>query len=256
MAVANSRSRSSPTAPVARFGTPCRQLLVGVARACRRHPVRDLENGRLWSASGQGARCRPCAGRVRTRHRALRAGPRGCEAAVLECAVLRDPPAPVRHLTLSNAGTRPRRFELASAVELVIGPDGADAAHPAFSKMFVETEAIDGGRMLLACRRRAAATRSRSARCMGAASTRHARRRWPETDRALLLGRCRPLADPRLFDEGVPLAGSAGIVLDPVFCPRRRRTLAPGATLQATSLDAAGRRARCAMRCARFGAGA
>lgn len=221
-----------------------RGLAVNRWSASRTHAddilIRDLDHGRLWSASGQAY----AAGRAQVvfGHGTARfAQDLEGVAAVLECAVLRDPPALVRHLTLSNAGTRPRRFELASAVELVIGPDGADAAHPAFSKMFVETEAIDGGRMLLACRRprsgdekpiRAAHGCRIDGGTLDAAGF--------ETDRALLLGRCRTIADPRLFDEGVALAGSAGIVLDPVFCLRRRVTLAPGATLQATWLTLAG----------------
>ena len=41
-----------------------------------------------------------------------------------------------------------------SYAEMVLGPAGADNAHPAFSKMFVQTEWDAGHRMLLGTRRR------------------------------------------------------------------------------------------------------
>ena len=57
-------------------------------------------------------------------------------------------------MTISNHGATPRDIALTSYAELVLGSAAADAAHPAFSKMFVQTESVEDGRILLATRRR------------------------------------------------------------------------------------------------------
>src|SRR6202020_1114803 len=62
----------------------------------------------------------------------------------------------LRRLPLSNHGDRTRTFSVTSYAELVIGPIGADNAHPAFSKMFVQTEWDAEHGVLLATRRRRA----------------------------------------------------------------------------------------------------
>src|SRR5690606_22973009 len=59
----------------------------------------------------------------------------------------------VRRLSLSNSGRRPREIEVTSYAEIVLAPPAADRAHPAFSKMFVQTEHIAGFGALIATRR-------------------------------------------------------------------------------------------------------
>ena len=44
----------------------------------------------------------------------------------------------------STTRTRSRHLEVTSYVELALAPHNADQAHPAFSKLFVETEALEG----------------------------------------------------------------------------------------------------------------
>ena len=42
--------------------------------------------------------------------------------------------------TIFNDGTSDRLIEVTSFAELALAPEASDSAHPAFSKMFVETE--------------------------------------------------------------------------------------------------------------------
>lgn len=58
-----------------------------------------------------------------------------------------------RRVILRNASDRPRRIELTSYAEVVLNVRAADAAHPAFSKLFVQTEFDPGSEVLLARRR-------------------------------------------------------------------------------------------------------
>ncbi len=62
--------------------------------------------------------------------------------------------AEVRRVTVSNSGPQTREIEVTSYAELVLAPPAADVAHPAFSKLFVETEHLPGIGALTAHRRR------------------------------------------------------------------------------------------------------
>ncbi len=59
----------------------------------------------------------------------------------------------VRRVSLTNSGRRTREIELTSYAELVLTTPAADNAHPAFAKMFVETEHLPEFGALLATRR-------------------------------------------------------------------------------------------------------
>src|SRR4029434_9937851 len=54
--------------------------------------------------------------------------------------VVRDVDAEVRAVTLINRGPRHREFELTSYAEVCLNDRRADQAHPAFAKLFLETE--------------------------------------------------------------------------------------------------------------------
>ena len=70
-----------------------------------------------------------------------------------EVIVASDDAAEIRRVTLINTSKRTRHFELTSYAEIALAPHAADRAHPAFSKLFVQTEAIPEQRALLANRR-------------------------------------------------------------------------------------------------------
>jgi len=59
----------------------------------------------------------------------------------------------IRRITLTNRSVRTRHIEVTSYVELAMAPPGLDRQHPAFAKMFVHTEAVGDGPILLASRR-------------------------------------------------------------------------------------------------------
>ena len=59
----------------------------------------------------------------------------------------------LRRITLSNHSHSPRTIELTSYAEVVLASAGADAAHPAFSNLFVQTEFVRGSSAILCTRR-------------------------------------------------------------------------------------------------------
>ncbi len=116
--------------------------------------IRDLNTGALWSAAYQPLRRE--ADEYEVVYSTDKAEFRRVDGHIethLEITVEPESHAEVRRLTLTNHDSRPHELELTSYVEVVLGPHPADLAHPAFGKLFLETEAVLGGAALL-CRRR------------------------------------------------------------------------------------------------------
>src|SRR5213078_4029689 len=74
-------------------------------------------------------------------------------ATQLDIAVSTEDDVEVRRLTITNQGPRPRELDVTSYVELALAPPAADLAHPAFGKLFLQTEYAPASSALL-CRRR------------------------------------------------------------------------------------------------------
>ena len=196
--------------------------------------LRDEDSGTVWSASLQPYGHRTpddtvlfsagCASFGR-RHHSLHS--------MLDVAVASDADIELRGLTLSNHGDRTRTFSLTSYAELVLGPIGADNAHPAFSKMFVQTEWDATRGLLLATRRRRASSEAEvwAAHALQIAGEAADVTPEYETDRARFLGRGNTLRQAQAMQPGAVLSNTTGCVLDPVFSVRRRVTLGPGSSV-------------------------
>ena len=59
----------------------------------------------------------------------------------------------VRRVHITNRSRGPRAIDVTSYAEVVLAPAAADALHPAFSNLFVQTEIIEGRRAILCTRR-------------------------------------------------------------------------------------------------------
>jgi len=153
-------------------------------------------------------------------------------ATQLDVAVSPEDDVEVRRLTVTNQGDRPREIEVTSYAEIVLAPPADDLAHPAFGKLFVETEYVAESSALL-CRRR---PRAPDDAAMWAVHVicQEGRTQGPvewETDRGRFLGRGRSPEDPQALD-GRPLTGTTGVLLDPIVSLRQRLRLAPGAVVR------------------------
>ncbi|WP_237754247.1 GH36-type glycosyl hydrolase domain-containing protein [Geobacter sp. OR-1] len=150
----------------------------------------------------------------------------------------------VRRITLVNRSLHARRLNLTSYAELSMAPHNADRQHPAFNKLFIQTEALPEQQVLLAYRR----PRSENelplyvAHCL---TLQHAGdvvlsgKEWQfETDRGRFIGRGRTLANPMGASQS--LGNSQGFVLDPSLSLRRSFTLEPGQRAQVSLVLTAG----------------
>jgi cyclic beta-1,2-glucan synthetase len=130
-------------------------------------------------------------------------------------------------------------LELTSYVELAMAPHGADRQHPAFNKIFIQTEAVPELGALLAFRRAREAEDPPIwvGHLMSVDPPPHGNQRF-ETDRRRFIGRGHTTANPAaLWEE---LSNTAGQVLDPIFSLRQEIILEPRAHKQISLILGAG----------------
>ena len=193
--------------------------------------IRDVQRDLVWSAGYQPI-CRApdeyevifAADKATIRRRD------GDIETLLEVTVSPEQPVEVRRITLTNHDTRPRELEITSYAEIVLAPHRDDLAHPAFGKLFLETEWISGSGALL-CRRRPRSEEEQPVYAMHvaavdvtAAGSAIVGVAQYETDRSRFLGRGRTAGEPgrprpRLGPLGHNRAGARPCFLPPPSHP-------------------------------------
>ncbi len=195
--------------------------------------LRDVRSGRVWSATHH-----PTSSEAQddvttfTIERATFQRREDEIGTQLDVAVSPEDDVEVRRLTVTNHGDRARELEVTSYAEIVLAPGADDLAHPAFGKLFIESEYLAESGALI-CRRRPRApddaevfavhVLSQEGRTQGSVE-------W-ETDRGRFLGRGRGPEDPQALD-GRPLSCTTGVLLDPIVSLRQRVRLPPGGVVR------------------------
>ncbi len=145
-----------------------------------------------------------------------------------EIAVSPEDDIELRRITLTNRSRTRRVIDLTSYAEVVLASPAADALHPAFSNLFVQTEIINRQRAIL-CTRRPRSLHEPTPWMFHLLSVPGADigETSYETDRLQFIGRGNTVADPQAMLGSAPLSGSQGSVLDPIVAIRYRITLDP-----------------------------
>lgn len=194
--------------------------------------VRDLENDDVWSVGKQPVPRQDCT----YEHSFLdNLAEFRCHAQDIDIqtsvCVAADCDAEIRLLRITNPGSETRRLELTSYSEVCLNNRRADRAHPAFAKLFVETEFDTETGALFARRRpRSADERPVWAVHVSASSEEEHDAVEYATDRYSFIGRGRSAANPRAMERNARLSAVTGPVLDPIFALRRTLVIRPGAT--------------------------
>ncbi|HUE94678.1 GH36-type glycosyl hydrolase domain-containing protein [Pseudomonas sp.] len=195
--------------------------------------LRDVSSGDFWSAAYQPTLRRTASYEaIFTDARAeFRVRERDFDAHT-EIVVSPEDDIELRRLHLTNRARVRRTLELTSYAEVVLAAAVADAMHPAFSKLFVQTELLPELQAILCSRRPRSSEEKTPWMChLLAAHGVDIDAISYETDRAQFIGRGRSVAHPAALDAGSDsLSGSAGSVLDPIVAIRCRITLDPGQT--------------------------
>jgi len=150
-----------------------------------------------------------------------------------EIAVSPEDDIELRRITITNRARIRRTIEVTSYAEVVLVSSAADALHPAFSNLFVQSEILHQRQAILCTRR----PRSMDEQppwmfhLMAVHGTDVGEASY-ETDRMQFIGRGNTVVDPQAMSEAADfftgaLSGSEGSVLDPIVAIRYRITLDP-----------------------------
>jgi cyclic beta-1,2-glucan synthetase len=194
--------------------------------------LRDVASGAVWSATYQPCGVEPTAYAVTfTEDRVEYVRRDGTLTTTLQVLVSPEHDAEVRRISIVNAGRQARELESTSACELVLAPAASDLAHPAFSKLFIETAYLPHCGALIATRRRREPGEQEiwSAHQLVDGGSREPLEY--ETDRARFIGRCREDDAPLGVMKGARLSNTTDTVLDAMFALRHRVVVEPGATV-------------------------
>jgi cyclic beta-1,2-glucan synthetase len=189
--------------------------------------LRDEDSGRVWLATSEHGRTTYAAHRAEFHRRE-----QGTSVHV-DVAIAPADDVEIRRITLRNETDRPRRISVTSAGEPALVAVEQAMSHPAFSKLFVESEASSELEGLVFSRR------SRSAKEERAVLVHRLVREGPavtyaghETDRSAFFGRGGSTRTPHALSlRRGPLRGRAGAVLDPVMSLMAGVELRPKATV-------------------------
>ncbi|MDB5473442.1 MAG: glycosyl transferase, partial [Devosia sp.] len=192
--------------------------------------LRDVQSGNVWSAGAQPVKNDADHEEVifgedhaefTRRHGSL--------TTTMDVLVSGEDDGEVRRITLANTGRRAQEIELTSYAEVVLTSPATDNAHPAFAKMFVQTEHLSEFDAIIATRRpRSGADPEVWAAHFAVVEGELAADPQYETDRARFIGSARALGDAAVLRTGESLSNTVGTVLDPIFSLRRRLRVVPG----------------------------
>ncbi len=144
-----------------------------------------------------------------------------------EIVVSSEDDVEMRRVHISNRSRRKRTLEVTSYAEVVLTTAAADAAHPAFSNLFVQTEILPQRDAILCTRRPRGAGDPQPwmFHLMKVHNATDIRDVSFETDRSIFIGRTRTVHEPDALSKNMPLSNSQGAVLDPIVAIRYRFTI-------------------------------
>jgi len=198
--------------------------------------IRDVASGEFWSTAHQPTLAQPknyevifSEGRAEFRRRDYDFD------TYTEIVVSPEDDIELRRLRITNRSRISRTIDVTSYAEVVLASSAADALHPAFTNLFVQTEIIHQRRAIL-CTRRPRSLEEQTPWMFHLMAVHGADvgEISYETDRMRFIGRGRTVAAPQAMSDSAALSGSQGSVLDPIVAIRYRITLDPG---QSATID-------------------
>lgn len=184
--------------------------------------LRDVGSGEVWSSGYQPLGRKPDNYEVAfSEDKVVIKRRDGTFETRTEIIVSPEDNAEVRRVSITNTSSETKEIEVTSYAEIVMTPPKADAAHPAFSNLSIETEFNVDENALIAKRRPRAEsdepiwaihTIAIEGETVGAVQY--------ETNRTRFIGRGHDVRGPIAVIEDRPLSNTVGAVLDPIFSLR------------------------------------
>jgi cyclic beta-1,2-glucan synthetase len=204
--------------------------------------LRDVANGAFWSTTYQpilnpSAAYQAMFSEARAAFRCYEQG----RDTHTEIAVSPEDDIEVRRIGITNRSGARKVIDLTSYAEVVLALAAADAGHPAFHNLFLQTEIIREQQAILCNRPSGAVDQAPlwmfhlivpDESVLGDMSY--------ETDRMRFIGRGNTLVNPQAMRDVAALSGSEGSVLDPIVAIQCRMTLDPEQSATVTIVSGIG----------------
>jgi len=195
--------------------------------------IRDVASGEFWSTAYQPTLKRP--NKYEVIFSEARAEFRRIDNDFemhTEISVSPEDDIELRRITVTNHSAKLRELDITSYAEVVLASSDADALHPAFSNLFVQTEIIRPQRAILCTRRpRSLDEQTPWMFHLMAVHGADVGEISYETDRMRFIGRGNTVADPHAMGASSgpsgALSGSQGSALDPIVSVRYRIAIEP-----------------------------
>jgi hypothetical protein len=137
----------------------------------------------------------------------------------------------IRKVTLTNHSKEAKVFELTSYLEMVGDTHLAEISHPAFNKLFIESEFLEEQEIFLSRRRSGKKSNYPYVLHMIRSEIKPCRRVEYENDRLRFLGRNNTPENPVIVTDSIPLSNQAGFCNDPIMSLRMTISVKEGETV-------------------------
>ena len=199
--------------------------------------VEDRMNGRLWSVTPQPTMTPADRSEVSfLPHRVEFERQDGDIVLRTAISIAPEDNVEIRRVTITNHGNESRLFAFTSYAEVILNQQSVDERHPAFNKLFIESEFLpEVGCLLFHRRPRSAEEKPVYLAHFFSSNFENIELAGYETDRKFFLGRGGTDKSPAVFSiktEASVLTGRTGATLDPICALQAEIVLAPYETAQ------------------------
>lgn len=179
--------------------------------------IKDLSSGEFWSNTFQPTlrKSKTYEALFSQGHAEFKRVDNGFETKT-EIVVSPEDDLELRRVRVINRNGSSKKIRMSSFAEVVIAPQAADEAHPAFSNLFVQTK-IYPNQSTIICTRRPKSNNEQPPWMfhLVTADGIAAGKAVFETDRSHFIGRGRSVVNPMAMENGFTMSGADGSVLDP-----------------------------------------
>jgi len=194
--------------------------------------IKDMERGKLWSATYHPTRTEPedyqvvfCPHQTEFKRR------NGDISSDMIVSLDADHNFEIRKVTLTNHGNKEKRLEVTSYLEVVDDAYLAELSHPAFNKLFLESEYLEEQEIFLTKRRRKKEDDNPYVMHMVRTGTKLCKKLEYENDRKRFIGRNNTLENPDSVVNSIAFSNNSGFCNDPIMSLRAQFCIGAGETV-------------------------
>lgn len=193
--------------------------------------IRDIQKDRIWSTAYHPTKTQPDQYQVIfSPHQAEFKRKDGDITTYTKVSLSPDYNLEIRKVTITNHGKENKQLEITSYLEVVGDSHMAELSHPAFNKLFIESEFLEEHSIFLSKRRSGKQNEYPYIMHMVKPDASLTKKVEYENDRLKFIGRNHTSQDPEAVIKSIPFSNQAGFCNDPIMSLRVSISLDPGAS--------------------------